>query len=461
MGSILVFFESLIICTAILISRVSAQSNSHDVVWSHTFGSPAADMAYSVKQTMDGGYIMAGFTEPHGTHTPGCCLRIPILIDLFEATGKSYMEDLWVVKTDSEGRKIWDKIFERNGADIAYSIEQTQNGGYIIAGETGRIGDSSGDAWLIKIDGEGRKVFDHTFNGGAGDGFRSVKQTSDGGYILAGWTGAGATSAGGDAWLVRTDSLGQKLWDQKFGSDQADDAAYSVQQTQDGGYILAGVTGISGFLSGDASIIKTDEEGKKIWELIFGKKENFDIALCVQQTLDGGYVVAGLKDGKINFVGGDAWLAKIDGDGKTMWEQTFGSKDGGATAVQQTFDGGYIIGCWTRSHPTSKTKGYDCWLIKTNAEGTTQWDLLFGGKKTDGIWSVCQTLDEGYILAGWTKSQGAGREDALLIKVGKTKKEFTPNKTSVLRIEDTYSYNASFNPDNSALSLVSDGSKKK
>jgi len=251
--------------------------------WNKTFGGTGGDYAKSVQQTSDGGYALAGGTDSYGA-------------------GSS---DFWLVKTDSSGEKQWDKTFGGTRWDYAYSVQQTSDGGYILAGHTYSYGAGSSDFWLVKTDSSGEKQWDKTFGGTGWDSAYSVQQTSDGGYILAGHTFSYSASYS-DFWLVKTDSSGEKQWDKTFGGT-GDDYAYSVQQTSDGGYILAGYTDYSyGTGYYDFWLVKTDSSGEKQWDKTFGGAGD-DYATSVQQTSDGGYILAG------HTYSSDFWLVVISG----------------------------------------------------------------------------------------------------------------------------------------------------
>jgi hypothetical protein len=384
------------LATVLLVSLISMScgqgATPPATVWNKTFGGLDNDYGYSVQQTSDGGYIIAGYTESYG-----------------EGDG-----DVWLIKTDSSGSLAWNKTFGGWYYDEARSVQQTSDGGYIIAGYTNSYGVSpyySSDVWLIKTDSSGNETWSKTFGSWDDDEARSVRQTSDGGYIIAGYTNSyGAGSA--DVWLIKTDSSGNETWNKTFGGSD-DDHANSIRQTSDGGYIIAGSTYSYGAGYGDVWLIKTDSSGNETWNKTFGGSDD-DYGYSVDQTSDGGYIVAGqtYSYGAGNY---NVWLIKTDSSGHETWNKTFGGSDCDvAYSVQQTSDGGYIIAGYTSSYGA----GYnDVWLIKTDSSGHETWNKTSGGSDYDVGYSVDQTSDGGYIIAGWTDSHGAGSADVWLIKI--------------------------------------------
>ena len=357
----------------------AAKSVAPEEVWNRTFGGSQDDMALSVQQTADGGYIFAGTTASYGAG----------------------YDDAWLVKTDPNGNELWNRTFGGISDDEARSVQQTSDGGYMLAGITWSYGLGSGDFWLVKTDSNGNEQWNRTFGGTDHDYAFSIRQTADGGYIVAGWTGSYG-AGDDDAWLVKTDSNGNEQWNRTFGGTDFD-GAYSVQQTADGGYVFSGCT-----YSYDAAVwssfwlVKTDSNGNEQWNKTF--KGYY--AYSVQQTSDNGYILAGIIHGLGTH---DFWLLKTDSKGNEQWSKTFGGTESDvAGSVQQTTDGGYII--------AGSTSG-DVWLVKTNYKGTKEWDKTFGGFEDD--WGSCvrQIADGDYIIAGWTESYGAGSRDAWLIKV--------------------------------------------
>jgi ribosomal protein S11 len=352
-----------------------------------TYGGTDGDGASSVQQTSDGGYIVSGGTSSFG------------------AGG-----DILLIKKDANGNIQWAKTYGGANGEGAFSVQQTSDGGYIVAGGTRSFGAGWYDIFLIKTDANGNITWAKTYGGTGYDEASSVQQTSDGGYIVAGYTssfGAG----GDDIFLIKTDANGNVIWAKTYGGTSWDEA-FSVQQTSDGGYIVAGWT--YSFGAGDANIflIKTDANGNIIWAKTYGGA-NGERASSVQQTSDGGYIVAGWT---YSFGAGDAdiFLIKTDANGNIIWAKTYGGTGyDEASSVQQTSDGGYIVAGGTRSFGAGDA---DIFLIKTDANGNITWAKTYGGTGYDEASSFQQTSDGGYIVAGITESFGAGSWDAFLIK---------------------------------------------
>jgi len=310
----------------------------------------------------------------------------------------------------------WNKTFGGPEADYAWSVQQTSDGGYIITGGTCSFGAGDHDVWLIKTDSSGSEEWSENFGGSVYDDGQAVQQTSDGGYILAGKTesfGAGSF----DAWLIKTDSSGNEEWSKTFGGS-VDDYAYSVRQTSDGGYILAGETWSFGTGGKDAWLVKTDSSGNEEWSKSFGDQDG-EWAQSVQQTSDGGYILAG--NTYLDEAGNhDMWIIKTDSSGNEEWSKTFGgTEDEVGKEVQQTSDGGYIFIAKTRSFGVGR---WDAWLVKTDSSGNEEWSETLGGSGDEEVFSVQQTSDGGYVFAGKTDSFGAGEWDVWITKLGPEEK---------------------------------------
>ena len=377
-------FASLLLAAGLL-GYGTVEADGPPVQWQKTFDSVAGqDFGYSVQQTADGGYIIAGKTT---------C----------SACGDS---NVYLIKTDPNGNKKWQKTFGGSNDDVGYSVQQTADGGYIIAGYTESFGSGAEDVYLIKTDPTGNLIWQKTFGGSYYDYGYSVQQTTDGGYIIAGTTySPGAFFV----YLIKTDPNGNREWQKTFGGGIFD-TGWSVHQTSDGGYIIAGHVTSFGAGRFDVYLVKTDSNGNKKWQTTFGGS-NRDMGYSVQQTADGGYIIAGRTE---SFGAGmaDVYLVKTDSNGNKEWQTTFGgSNDDVGYSVQQTADEGYIIAGGTTSFGTGNIDGY---LIKTDSAGNSQWQKTFEVHSPEYKFSVHQTSDGGYIIAGSTAFNDG---DVYLIKL--------------------------------------------
>ncbi len=326
-----------IACVLLLVSTAAADPG--DTLWTRTYGGSGGDRGCSVQQTSDGGYIIAGGTGSFG------------------AGG-----DVYLVKTDSCGDTLWTRTYGGSSLDQAFSVQQTPDGGYIIAGDTKSCGAGLFDVYLVKTDSCGDTLWTRTHGGSDEDAGLSVQQTSDGGYIVAGLTvsfGAGSV----DFYLLKTDSCGDTLWTRTYGGSDWDEG-YSVQQTSDGGYIIVGQTESFGAGARDVYLVKTDSSGDTLWTRTYGGS-GYDEGFSVRQTSDGGYIIAG---GTNSFGGdySDLCLLKTASSGDTLWTRTYGGSNfDKAYSVQQTSDGGYIIAGSTSSFGAGSG---DVYLVKVSGE---------------------------------------------------------------------------------------------
>jgi len=295
----------------------------------------------------------------------------------------------------------WNETYGGSSTDYGRSMAQTSDGGYIIAGYTDSYGTGGDDFYLVKTDSNGVKSWSEIYGGGADDRGYSVAQTSDGGYIIVGETRTFPIGSY-DVYLVKTDVDGVESWSKTFGGAN-EDCGYSVDQTMDGGYIIVGYTGA------DVYLIKTDSSGTETWSNTFDRGP-IDYGLCVTQTSDAGYIITGASCPPPFPVSMDVWLIKTDSSGAETWNKTYGGAgfDRGYSVVQ-TGDGGYIIAGETSS---SGAGLHDVYLIKTDSSGTETWSKTFGGASDDCGYSVDQTMDGGYIIVGYTG------DDVYLIKTG-------------------------------------------
>jgi hypothetical protein len=383
------FYQVTVLDTGNLSSRSNiAYATAPVISYQKEFGGQDNDIAYSVQQTADEGLIIAGRIDSWGNGGI----------------------DGWLIKTNIEGHEEWNYTFGGENSEWFRKVKNTSDGGYILTGITNSFGYGSSDIWLVKVNQEGLEEWQYTFGGADGDWGMSVEQTMDDGFIVVGHTlsfGAGFY----DIYMVKTDAFGNEEWHQTFGGTE-EDFGYSVLQTSEGGYVVLGFTVSFGSGSRDVWLIKTDAQGNMEWDKTFGGSER-DEGYSVQQTTDGGYIITGYTE---SFGNGqyDVWLIKTDSQGQEEWDKTFGGSvwDEGYS-VQQTTEGGYIITGYTISYGNGAK---DIWLVKTDNAGNEEWNYTFGGINNEAGQQILQTFSGGYVIVGYTESRGSGQMDVKLIK---------------------------------------------
>ena len=401
--------------------------------WDQRYGGSNDDELWSFQQTVDGGFLLGGAS------------RSPISGDKTQSDWDTTLnsDDYWVVKIDSIGNKQWDKRFGGLGEDLFSRSGQILDDGYILGGysTSGMNGNKSqpswgeGDYWIIKIDSQGNQLWDKRF-GGVGDDFlSSIVYTSDGGYLAGGFSNSPVSgdktqpnwainNISDDYWVVKTDSLGIKQWDKRFGG-VGEDGLRAMQRTTDGGYILGGSSGSDS--SGDKTqplwgpnalnywIIKIDSVGNKKWDRAFGGTSE-DELYSLQQTTDGGYILGGYSYSDSNSLGHKTatktgyWIVKTDSIGNWQWDKAF---DGAYSfySVIQTSDQGYLLSgnssqTFAGGDKTENNLGLDqTWIVKTDLLGNKQWDkTIFTPESHDG-WAI-QTKEGCYAVANTSGGLG-------------------------------------------------------
>jgi hypothetical protein len=316
-----------------------------DTLWTKSYGGQGQDNGWAVRQLNDGGFIIIGYTDSYG------------------AGGM----DVFMIKTDSNGDTVWTKTFGGEEDEYGWDIQNTLDGGFIIASQTNRNGSGEIDAQLIKTDSGGNIEWKKSYGGKKVDRIFSVRQTPDGGYIAAGITYSfnSINTNDRDAYLIKTNGSGEMEWFKTFGGDGYD-VGHAVSLTNDGGFIIIGYgESFSSNGTRDVYLIKTDSMGEEMWVNVYGEAID-ERGLKGEQTSDGGYIVVGITDKYA-----DLFLVKADGNGAEEWTRLIGSKDQvefGYT-VRQTRDGGYILLGHTQSF--NREEG-DVLLIKTDNKGRTK-----------------------------------------------------------------------------------------
>ncbi len=353
------------------------------IQWIRHYGEPDnTDDAQDVEQTLDGGYILVGVTQS------------------YTSDGEW---DAWLIKTDKNGVEEWNRTYGEVGFlnwSFGYSVQQTQDGGYVFVGLRGLLNQDD-HAWVVKTTADGTEQWNKTYN----SSFRGhcIQQTTDGGYIFAG------DSQLMDAWLSRIDANGNMLWEQTF--YESDDASVlSVQQTLDGGFIVAGHLGYQQNENETGFLVKTDADGNEQWNKTYGWPAPFSGFYSVQ-VLPDGYITAGFIYS--NLTDTEAWLVRTDESGIMVWNRTFSfDLDGSPFTfdVACTTDDGFIL---VGDCITTIASG---WIMKTDAEGVEQWHIHPIENYDQKFYSVQETSDGSFIVAGLSGEDGRG--NAVLLKIG-------------------------------------------
>ena len=403
------------------------------IEWQNTIGGTGYDFLISIDQTSDGGYIMGGYSDSN--------------IGGDKSENNIGGDDYWIVKLNAAGNIEWENTVGGGNFDRFYSVEETPDGGYILGGQSlsgGGVGDKSEsnmggyDYWVVKLNSDGSVAWDNAYGGIGNDQLYNAQPTSDGGYILA---GSSDTGLGGDKtdnkigntdfWIIKLDAAGNILWQNAVGGLMFD-IAYSAYETADGDYIVAG-TSTSG-ISGDKTqanygfvdywVVKLDASGVVVWDKTFGGTSSEYLYSAIP-TLDGGSILVGMADGgitgnKTEATNGlfDYWIIKLDALGNISWQNSIGGSGQDyvfVNPVAQTVDNGYIVAGYSQSvisgdKTEANTGSWDYWILKLTSTGSITWQTVLGGSGGDYVHAINTTADGGYIVGGFSYSGITGEK---------------------------------------------------
>ncbi|QMU27540.1 T9SS type A sorting domain-containing protein [Adhaeribacter radiodurans] len=402
-------------------------------IWDKSFGGKGIEKLATIISIPDGGYLLGGYStsDKEGDKSEG-------------NKGKN---DFWIVKIDANGTKLWDKTIGGNKDDNLAVIVATPDGGFLLGGssQSGKSGDKSEenkgtpyengyippDIWLVKIDGNGNKVWDKTYGSQLDDVLTSLIAMPDGNYLIG-----GNIVYSFNYLLIKIDTQGQQIWEKTF-DYSSDNNGYihnisAMITLPDGGYLLAG---IAGFESYYYWIAKLDSDGNKIWDKLYGGRPIFTCYTCeinrstivdIQATSTDHYLLAGYTHSnqggdrsEANRGRQDYWLVEIDANGQKIADKSFGGHDTDQlTAIIATSNGGYLLGGYSSSNTdhekSENSKGdLDFWLIETQISAfppssLQAWNLRYGGSNSDYLTTVIKTNDGGYLLGGYSYSNKSG-----------------------------------------------------
>ena len=376
-----------------------AESFKKSGVFQQYFGGEEHDYFADHIQTDDGGFLLAGNTRSF-------------------SKGE---EDIWLVKTDRFGVLDWRRTFGGKEKDLAYKIIEAHGGDYLILGSTYSSGAGNGDVWLLRINNKGRKVWEETI----GNQFRNIAvdivKGLDESYVLAGHTEV-VDSLGNvnmDLWMVKTNFRGKPIWEQTFGGEKQD-AAAAVVANSDGSYTFAGYHhSFSEAGDSDGIAICLNSDGEELWKRSYGGPDT-DIITSIIATEEGGYLCTGSSK---SFSNGkeDVWLVKTTADGRESWKKLIGGKDSEmGKGLVNLPNGDYAIVGYTESYGAGDR---DAWLLVTDANGKLRWKQEYGNHLSQDANSVVKTED-GYVLSGFTTPE-QGNTDAWILKTDEEGKTMT------------------------------------
>lgn len=447
----------------VLLTMLSASSYAQvfpSIQWDKTFGGGVADQNASIIEVNGGGYLFAA-TSASG-------------VSGNKTTANKGGTDIWVVRTDASGNKLWEKSYGSGWNEGSREVIQTADGGFVIVGiitktagtnpNTGDVTEpdhtsaADTDTWVIKLDANGDKIWDRRLGSSVGsESSRDIIQTPDGGYMvsasingaLPGRDVSEPGRGGFDYWLVKLDASGNKLWDRRYGGSSTDSAP-DVVIDHDGGYLLAGTSfsnagydkseSIKG--GSDIWVVKVDQNGNKIWDKTIGSPGT-DGNARIYPTDDGDYIITGQSDGDPGFDRTapkkasviDYWVVKLDANRNVVWDKAYGgnSSSNNYAASAPASDGGYYLIGNVNDTAVAGDKadpgGTAGWIIKINSEGVKVWDKSLDDTSPSVIgrsYRIIETSDGGALVSAFTSANsgadktqnGFGLDDIWLIKLG-------------------------------------------
>jgi hypothetical protein len=350
-----------------------ASAQAPDILWMKDYGGAWNDEAWQLKQTPDGGFIIVGFSEDN--------------------------DDIYLLKTNENGDTLWTSLLGFTSDDVGRSVEPLEDGGYILTGHAG------GYIVLMKADSLGNHIWHHYLESGWG---RAVRVTGDGGFIVAGFVSVEGN--GLDIYLAKTNSDGDTIWSRTYGGTNPE-RPWDVRETSDGGFIVLGWTESYGLGNSDIYAIKTNADGDTLWTRTYGSS-GADEGRSLVLKEDGGFVLAGkIYDSATN---SDIAIINADANGDTIWTRIFPDEETEiANSIEATSDGNYIL--------TGMIFGpdymYSAFIMKIDAQGDSLWSRhIYDSGQNLYLRSIVQTSDGGYVAAGYHQVPG-NYNDVFLVKL--------------------------------------------
>lgn len=362
--------------------------------WAALYGGEGSEEMEGMWVTSDGGFIVTGATNSYGE-------------------GKG---DAWIVKLNASGGVEWQKVYGGDGTEYAIDAKHTAEGGYIVAGWTTSFGAGGADFWVLKLDPKGNVEWQRTYGGAGAEQAWSVDLTGDGGYVVAG--GSTSFGAGGaDLWVLKLDRSGDIDWQRTYGGlkdDGGGGGAYEeyvvrVLEEENGNYVVASNTLSFGAGGRDIWVLGLDSEGEILWQKAYGGV--YGEYLWSFQETEGGYIIPGVSESFSPDESGDLWVLELDRSGGIEWQRVYGVQGYwyDALSVGATSDGGSIVGGYYEEE-----RDWDLTLLRLDSRGNVLWHRAY---EYSWDWpNAIQELDEGgYVVAGVAWQNDAGLAEDLLV----------------------------------------------
>jgi hypothetical protein len=361
-----------------------------DSVWTRAYGGAGRDYGCCVRETLDGGYVVCGVTDSQGAGDG----------------------DVYLVRTDANGDTLWTRTYGGVAYDEGWGLELVPDGGFVIVGETSSFGAGAQDLYLIRTDANGDTLWTRTYGGANLDRGEVVRRRTDGTFVVTGTTKS-MGDPDGDVYLLLVGANGDTLWTRTYGGSSTDEAL-GLQITSDGGYIIGGISTSFGTDGWDAYVIKTDAMGDTLWTRNYGTTDS-DGCHDIVESAEGGYLFVGAIYRQNRF---RSWIVRLDETGEQLWTQVYpGPYWQTANAVQQTPDGGYITAGGTELASSGTDQVH---VMRLDASGDTLWTNTYGRGGTsnyDHGRSIDLTQDGHFIVAAESESPGDGSLDLWLLKI--------------------------------------------
>jgi hypothetical protein len=392
----------VLVVFCLLVNSLPAQTTFQRI-----YGGVGSEEGHCVKQTYDGGYIIAGTTSSFGAGST----------------------DIYLLKVDSLGNHLWSKTFGGTGIDQGYSLDIMNDSGFVVCGYTNSFGNGGYDMYIIRTDSTGNFLWSKTYGGTDWDFGYSIKATLDSGFIVTGLTYSFG-NGNGDAYVIKSNSNGDTLWTKTFGGTAAD-VGNDIQQTIDSCFVICGNTESFGEGEKDIYLIKINLAGDSLWTKTYGGL-NTEEGNSIAQTADTGFIIAGYTN-TFSTPGYESfYLVKTQPNGDTMWTKIEGAADNKmAKSIVQNNDSGYTI-----TGVTTGNGNPDVLFWRTDANGNWVYSNTAGGFNQDMGYSIQKTNDGGFIIAGYTFSFGPNTPDLFLVKTDST--GYHPNVISVDELKQSF-----------------------